>query len=163
MKHGHETPWIKMKQFVSWSWNTLFHANETPWIRDGDHTYIDFFYWFLVHGVSLRCFMLFHAVSLLFHCCFIAVSCCFIAVSRCFIVLFHGVSRCFIALFHPVSWPRNRCSGNEPLCIFGYNLILYFIQKLTLLFKVRIFDVDWYRRQNDWLRNIILKLIRNMI
>ena len=92
-----------------------------------------FLYWFLVHGVSLCCFILFHccfmlfhavsrcftalfhAVSLLIHCCFIAVTCCFIAVSRCFITLFHGVSSCFIALFHPVSWPWNRCSGIEPL------------------------------------------------
>ena len=77
--------------------------------------------------------LLFHAVSLLFHCCFIAVSllfhCCFIAVSllfHCCFMLFHccftvfhrsvsWFSRCFIALFHPVSWPWNRCSGNEPL------------------------------------------------
>ena len=120
--HCHETPWIRMKQCVSWSWNTLFHANETPWIRDGDHRDIDFFilifrswcFTALFHAVSfffaVSCCVI--AVSLMFHCCFIAVS---LQFHSGFIALFHGVSRCFIALFHPVSWPWNRCSGNEPL------------------------------------------------
>ena len=136
-----------MKHLES-GWNSVFHGHETHCFMPMKHLesgtvtteiYI-FLYWFFVHGVSLRCFMLFHccfiavsccfiAVSLLFHCCFIAVSllfyavsllfsCCFIAVSRCFIALFHGVLRCFIFLFHPVSWPWNRCSGNEPLGVW---------------------------------------------
>ena len=156
MKHGHETPWIRMKHCfmvmkhlesgwnsvmkhmvmkhtVSCQWNTL---NQGRWSQRYLFSYIDF--WFMVFHCAVSCCfiavsccfiavsLMFHAVSLLFYCCFIDVSCCFIAVSRCFtalfhsvsrcfIALFHGVSRCFIALFHPVSWPWNRCSGNEPL------------------------------------------------
>ena len=93
--HGHETPWIRMKQCVSWSWNTLFHANETPWIRDDDHR--DIYFLILIFGSW--CFLaLFHAVSLLFHAVsllFHAVSCCFIAVS----LMFHAVHYCF-KVFH---------------------------------------------------------------
>ena len=138
MKHGHETLWIWMKQCfivmkrtVPCQWNTLHQGR---WPQRYLFSYIEF--WFIVfHGVSLRCFILFHCCFMPFHCCFIAVSCCFIAVSccfiavsllfravsrsftalfhsvsRCFIALFQGVSRCFIALFHPVLWPWNRCS-----------------------------------------------------
>ena len=61
------------------------------------------------------CFIAISCCFIAVSCCFIAVSCCFIYVSRCFIALFHGVSRCFIVLFKPVSWPWNRCSGNESL------------------------------------------------
>ena len=114
--HGHETSWIRMKLCVSWSWNTLFHANGTHWIRDGDHRH-RFFIDFLVHGVSLRCFMLFHCCFMRFHCCFIAVSllfhllfhCCFTvfhcSVSRCFKVFHCHVSSCFMTM-KQVQWER---------------------------------------------------------
>ena len=77
--HGHETPWISMKQCVSWSRNTLFHSNETPF------SYIDF--WFMRLHTVPRCF------AALFH-----------AVSRCFKVFRSSVSRCFKVLHSSVSW-----------------------------------------------------------
>ena len=87
-------------------------------------------------GVSLHCLWLFHGVSRCFTALFMAVSRCFkvlrctfsfcfkmfhysvscsINLFHCCFMLFQDFSTCFIALFHPVSWPRNRCSGNEPL------------------------------------------------
>ena len=57
------------------------------------------------HGVSLRCFMLFHCCFMLFHGvslrCFMLFHYCFFAVS----LLFHAVSvsQYFAALFHAVS------------------------------------------------------------
>ena len=107
MKHGHETPRIRMKhcfmvmKHLESGWNSVFHGHETCCFMPMKHlesgtvtTEISIFlYWFLVHGVSLRCFMLFHCCFMLFHCCFMLFHCCFIAVS----LLFHGVSSlCFM-------------------------------------------------------------------
>ena len=104
----------------------MFHGHETHCFMPMKHResgtvtteisifYIDF--WFMLfHGVSLRCFTLFHAVS----CCFIAVSLLFNAVSFCFTgfhrcfkvfhcfvsLLFHGVSSLCFMVFQGVSLP----------------------------------------------------------
>ena len=129
MKHGHETPWIRMKQcfmdmkhcFIirihEWTLNqdetvclmVMKHTvscqwntfNQGWWPQRYLFSYIDF--WFIVfHGVSLCCFML-------FHCCFIAVSLLFHAVSllchavSCCFKVFQGVSLLCFILFHGVS------------------------------------------------------------
>ena len=111
--HGREPPSNMLNQDETWSWNTL-NQDETMCFMVMKHCFMPmkhlesgtvtteiyiFLYWFLVHGVSLRFFMLFYCCFMLFHCCFIAVSCCFNAVS----LLFHTVSllfNCCFMLFH---------------------------------------------------------------
>ena len=116
IKHGHETPWIRMEQcfmvmkHIESGWNSMFHGHETHCCMPMKHlesgtatTAISIFlYWFLVRGVSWCFTALFHAVSLMFH----AVSCCFIlfhgVALRCFMLFqccFIAVSCCFIAVW----------------------------------------------------------------
>ena len=131
--HGRETTWnmlnqdeSAMKQFVSWSWNTVKHV-ESRWNMAMKHLESGWnsvsWSWNILNQDETVCFMpmkhlesgtvtteisiflywfLVLGVSLLFLCCFIPVSCCFIAVS----LLFHAVSLLFNAvslLFHAVS------------------------------------------------------------
>ena len=103
--HGHETPWIRMKQCfmvmkhsVSCQRNTL---NQGRWSQRYLFSYIDV--WFMVfHGVSLRCFMLFHCCFMLFHCCFTVFH---HSVSWCFKVFHCPVSSCFMTM-KQVQWGR---------------------------------------------------------
>ena len=117
MKHGHETPWIRMKRcfmamkHLESGWNSLFHGHETRCFMPMKHlesgtmtTEISIFYiefWFIVFHCAVSCCVI--AVS----CCFIAVSCCFIAVSLlfhcCFTVFHRSVSWCFKVFHCPVS------------------------------------------------------------
>ena len=133
--HGRETPWIMlnqdewaMKQFVSWSWNTVKHV-ESGWNMVMKHLESGWNSVFHGHETHFSCqwntlnqgrrpqrylfsyidfwFLVFHCVSL---CCFIAVSLLFHAVSLplhavscCFTVFHCAVSCCFIdvsLLFH---------------------------------------------------------------
>ena len=118
MKHGHETPWIKMKQcflvmkYLESGWNSVFHGHETHCFMPMKHlesrtvtTEISIFlYWFLIHCVSWCFTALFHAVIFLFHCCFMLFHCCFMLFHCCF-MLFHGVSMLCFILFQGVSLP----------------------------------------------------------
>ena len=73
----------------------------------------------LFQGASLLCFMMFQGVSLLFHdvsrCFSLLCFMMFQDVSLLCFMMFQRVSLLCFMMFQGVSWPWNRCSGNEPL------------------------------------------------